>query len=67
MKEKGVEEFLENDSNDKPFLSDEITKKTMSLVCINDGQEIEDIDKSYNEIMEGLSILVKKGKLKISE
>lgn len=67
MQEKGLEEFVSMDSNGIPFLSNEITKKTMSLVCLNDGQEVEDIDKTFNDTMEKLSQLVREGKLIIPE
>lgn len=51
----------------KPYLSEKLNKETMLLVCLNDGNPVEDIDATFKDTMEHLTQLVKEGKLIIPE
>lgn len=64
IEENGWVEFLQYNEG-KPYLSQKLIKDTMLLACINDGDPVEDIDKTYEETMDFLSGLAAEGKLNI--
>lgn len=66
MEALGLMEYIEFGKG-KPYLSEALGKETMALVCKNDGEEVENIDITYDKVMEHLNQLVKEGKLIIPE